>query len=196
MWAIPIWCFGIPLYSDLAHRHDFVVQARHAFDQTIRGITNLGRVGVPAEIRVVIHRHTYERLPHLAQFIGRNLPFVSHVALMGLEHMGYTKMNREALWIDPLDYQSELAEAVDTLSSERIRTSIYNHQLCTLPDRLWSYAVRSISDWKNDFLEVCERCEVQEACAGFFSSGLKYPSRGIVPVRMAADDPRAAGLAR
>ena len=28
---------GIPLYSDLAWQHDFIVQAPHAFDQTIRG---------------------------------------------------------------------------------------------------------------------------------------------------------------
>ena len=37
---------GIPLYSDIPHRHDFVVQADGAFDQTIRGMMNLARCGI------------------------------------------------------------------------------------------------------------------------------------------------------
>jgi MoaA/NifB/PqqE/SkfB family radical SAM enzyme len=83
--------------------HDFVVQATGAFDQTLRGIMNLAINRVPVEIRVVVHKLTYERLPDLAGFIARNLPFVSHVALMGLEPTGFTKSNMEALWIDPVD---------------------------------------------------------------------------------------------
>jgi MoaA/NifB/PqqE/SkfB family radical SAM enzyme len=101
---------GIPIYSDIAARHDFVVQAKGAFDQTIRGIINLKRCGVPVELRVVIHRQTADRLPQLARFLARNLPFVDHVALMGLEHMGYVKINFDALWIDPADYQPALLQ--------------------------------------------------------------------------------------
>jgi His-Xaa-Ser system radical SAM maturase HxsC len=96
--------FGIPLYSDLPSRHDFVVQAAGAFDQTIRGIMNLKRCGAAVEIRVVLHRQTIDRLRQLARFISRNLLVVDHVALMGLENMGYVKMNLPALWIDPIDY--------------------------------------------------------------------------------------------
>ncbi len=33
--------FGIPIYSDLSERHDHVVQADGAFDETIRGILDL-----------------------------------------------------------------------------------------------------------------------------------------------------------
>ncbi len=40
---------------------------------TIEGILNLKRCGVRVEIRVVIHRETYKRLPELARFIARNL---------------------------------------------------------------------------------------------------------------------------
>ena len=47
---------GIPVYSDLSSRHDFVVQAKGAFDQTLRGIINLKRCGVRVEVRVVLHR--------------------------------------------------------------------------------------------------------------------------------------------
>ena len=126
----------VPLYSDVDAEHDFVVQAQGAFDQTVRGLLNLARAGVPVEIRVVVHRLTYRRLPQLAEFVARNMPFVTHVALMGLEMTGFTKANLDALWIDPAEYQDELGEAVEILDASRIRVSIYNHQLCLLPESL------------------------------------------------------------
>ena len=113
---------GIPVYSDISELHDYVVQADGAFDETIRGIINLKSVGVKVELRVVIHKSTYNRLPQLAEFIRRNLTFVDQVALMGLEMMGFTKINLEDLWIDPKDYQNQLKEAVFILSRAKIKT--------------------------------------------------------------------------
>jgi His-Xaa-Ser system radical SAM maturase HxsC len=173
--AHPDLMIGIPLYSDIAGLHDFVVQAKGAFDQTIRGIMNLKRCGVKVELRVVLHAHTIDRLPDLARFIARNLPNVDHVALMGLEIMGYVKMNLADLWIEPAEYQANLVKAVRELVAARMSVSIYNHQLCVLDRELWPFARRSISDWKNEYLDACADCAVRDCCGGFFfSSKLKY----------------------
>jgi His-Xaa-Ser system radical SAM maturase HxsC len=169
----PDLMFGIPVYSDLDAEHDYVVQARGAFDQTVRGLQNLGRCGVPVEIRVVIHRQTYARLPELTEFIYRNLTFASHVALMGLEMTGFTLPNLPALWIDPVDYQSELERATLFLAARGMRVSIYNHQLCTVPAALWPFCRQSISDWKNEYLPACETCTERARCGGFFTSSLE-----------------------
>jgi His-Xaa-Ser system radical SAM maturase HxsC len=174
---------GIPLYSDLAWHHDFVVQAVGAFDQTIRGILNLARCGVPVEIRIVVHRHTVERLAHLCAFIARNLPFVRHVAIMGLEPIGFGKTNLDSLWIDAVDYQAELNAGVSTLRDHGLNVSLYNHQLCVLPQSLWPFARQSISDWKNVYLPECAECAVQGDCAGFFHSAVHAHSRAIRPIR-------------
>ncbi|MDB5386201.1 MAG: moaA 3, partial [Planctomycetaceae bacterium] len=133
------------------------------------------------ELRVVLHRQTVDRLPSLARYIARNLPFVEHVALMGLEMMGYVRMNLDALWIDPVDYQSSLVEAVRTLDQHGMNISIYNHQLCTLDETLWPYAAKSISDWKNEYMDVCEKCAVRDDCGGFFSSAKIRRSADIRP---------------
>jgi His-Xaa-Ser system radical SAM maturase HxsC len=178
----PDLMIGIPVYSDLPDRHDFVVQARGAFDQTIRGILNLGRYRQQVEVRVVLHRQTYERLPQLARFIARNLPFVSHIALMGLEMTGYTRANLEALWIDPVDYQGELNEAVALLDQAGLNVSIYNHQLCLLDVALWPFARKSISDWKNIYMPECEPCAMRDACGGFFASAILRHSGHIRPI--------------
>ena len=130
-------------------------------------------------LRVVIHKQTYARLPELAEFITRNLLFVDHVALMGLELTGFTKPNLEQLWIDPYDYQQELEVAVAHLARHRMNVSIYNHQLCVLSPSLWEFARQSISDWKNEYILECQSCGLRTRCGGFFSSGLSKPSAHI-----------------
>jgi His-Xaa-Ser system radical SAM maturase HxsC len=178
----PDLMIGIPLYSDLPEEHDFVVQARGAYDETIRGISNLKRAGVRVEIRFVVHEATYRRLPEFAEFVTRNLLFVDHVALMGLEPTGFAKTNIDALWIDPLDYQEHLRKAVLALSRARLNVSIYNHQLCVLDPSLHRFARKSISDWKNRYFDDCEACTRQPSCGGFFASATLRRSRGIAAV--------------
>lgn len=175
---------GIPVYSSDPAQHDYIVQASQAFDETIRGILNLKKLGQRVELRVVIHKQSYKGLPALAEFIARNLLFVDQVALMGLEMTGFTLANLDELWIDPANYRRQLSEAVQTLDANQIPVSIYNHQLCLLSDELNRFSVKSISDWKNEFAQECLGCVKKNDCGGFFSSGLanRY-SPSIKPFR-------------
>ena len=105
--------------------------------------------------------------------------FVDHVALMGLEPIGFAKMNAARLWIDPLEYQAQLGEAAHTLARAGVTVSIYNHQLCVLDRGLWPFARQSISDWKNEYLPECVNCAARHQCGGFFSSGMSMHSAHI-----------------
>jgi len=172
---------GIPLYADCAQVHDYVVQASGAFEETLHGLYSLAEAGVPVEIRVVLHRQTYERLPQLAEFIYRNIPFASQVVLMGMEMYGLVHQNMDALWIDPIEYQDQLEEATLSLARGGMRVLLYNHQLCVLRKSLWPFAVKSISDWKNTYIATCDGCVVREQCGGFFQSGVKRHSMHIRP---------------
>jgi His-Xaa-Ser system radical SAM maturase HxsC len=159
---------AIPLYADVDYLHDYVVQAEGAFFQTLNGIHNLGLLEQQIEIRIVVHKQTYKRLPQLSEFIFRNMPFVKHITFMGLEITGYTKFNLDSLWIDPHDYQEQLEEAVLALADFGMNVSIYNHQLCILRKSLWPFARASISDWKNVYDEECSNCDLRAKCGGFF----------------------------
>jgi His-Xaa-Ser system radical SAM maturase HxsC len=173
---------GIPVYAPEPGLHDFVVQAAGAFDETIHGVLNLASLSQAVELRVVIQRHTVPVLVGLATYIARNLPFVAQVALMGLEMTGLARPNSALVWADPADYQRELAEAVDILTAAGIATGIYNHQLCVLDRRLWPYAIRSISDWKNDYLDICRSCSVRDACGGVFTTSGNRLSQHLHPL--------------
>jgi His-Xaa-Ser system radical SAM maturase HxsC len=175
----PNFTSGIPLYSDNAHEHDYIVQAKGAFDQTVIGFYNMAKAGLRLEIRIVLHQQVLPRLCKLVDFIYRNFPFADHIALMGLENMGYTKINTPILWTDPLDYSSELEEATRFLAYRQMNVSIYNLQLCVLPRSVWPFARKSISDYKNIYLAECENCAVTEKCGGLFKSTEFKHSRGI-----------------
>ncbi|MCB1034087.1 MAG: His-Xaa-Ser system radical SAM maturase HxsC [Acidobacteria bacterium] len=164
---------GIPLYSAVDWIHDYMVQARGAYRQTILGLQNLGRWAVPVEIRVVVHGENHDGLEELAEFVYRNLPFAAHVAFMGLEMMGFAVPNAKLLWVAPEVYRDALEKAVLFLSQRGMKVSVYNLPLCHLPETLWPYARASISDWKNDFAEVCGACRLRSSCSGFFTSTLR-----------------------
>lgn len=173
---------GIPLYAAEPGLHDFVVQARGAFDETVRGICSLADVGARVEVRVVLQAQSVPVLTEIARYVVRNVPFVEQVALMGLEMTGLARPNSALVWADPVDYQEELRSAYFVLRDAGIRTSIYNLPLCVLDTELWPAAVRSISDWKNDYTEVCRPCTVRDLCAGVFTTSGNRLSRGIAPI--------------
>jgi len=180
----PDLLIGIPIYSDDPIRHDYVVQNRGAFDDTIQGILNLKALDQRVEIRIVIHRQTVDRLVRTCEFIARNLLFVDHVALMGLEITGFTRPNLDLLWIDPYDYKDVLSEAVALLNAYGMAVSVYNHQLCTVnPDVLGNYR-KSISDWKNEYLDECAACTKREECGGLFSSSKRYKHSAYIKAYM------------
>lgn len=173
---------GIPIYSDYYQMHDYIVQAENAFNQTILGIQNLNRYGQRIEIRVVLHKQTIPRLKKLAEFLYKNMPYVEHVTFMGLEYVGYTPHNINELWIDPYHYKEQLADAVTYLEKKGLHVSIYNTPLCLIPQNVWGNARKSISDWKNEYMDECKNCSKIDECGGFFKWNLKKSSEYIKPI--------------
>ena len=180
--AHPDLCAGIPIYAAVDSLHDYVVQSPGAFDETILGILRLKERGQRVEVRVVLHSITAPRIVETARWLARNLPFLDHVALMGLENTGFAIANHELLWTDPIDYREQLALAVDILDAARLPVSVYNLPFCVLARSVWPFARQSISDWKNAYLPQCDACAAKPSCAGFFSTGRPKQSRAIEPL--------------
>jgi His-Xaa-Ser system radical SAM maturase HxsC len=163
---------------------DYIVQAVGAYDDC-EGHSESQGAGAEGRDSCGSAQQTYARLPRLAEFIARNLLFVDHVACMGLEVTGFTLANMDDLWVDPIEYQRELYEAVQVLSASRVPVSIYNLPRCLLPQGLWPFAQQSISDWKNEYRPECQGCDEISRCAGFFATSKGKHSAHIRPVRRA-----------
>jgi His-Xaa-Ser system radical SAM maturase HxsC len=174
--GFPNLMIEIPLYADNDREHDRVMGAAGSFYDTIAGLRNLALIRQPVGLRTVLHRLTIGRLTQYAEFVYRNLPFVSHVAFMGMETHGLAAKNLDELWVDPYDYQEYLYTAVKHLVRRNVSVSIYNLQLCILPKELWQFARRSISTWKVSYLPFCDQCKMKTECCGLFATGIRHSS--------------------
>lgn len=173
---------GVPLHSDYEKDHDCIAGVQGAYEETMHGIYNLYNCDVNIELRVVINKLNYKRLYQMSEFIFKNLPFVSWVAFMSMEDIGYTIKNREIIWCEPIDYAEELAKAVLNLAEWNVDVSIYNVPLCLLRNSVWEYARKSISYWKNKYVSCCDGCAVKERCCGLFATS-KHIYNGIKKVQ-------------
>lgn len=172
----------VPLYGHVDFYHDFVVQSHGAFEQTISGLLTLQDYQQSVQLRVVLVKAVLESLEELSEFIGRNLPFVSEVALMACEPIGFALANREQCELDLGDWELTLVQSSKLLKRYGIPHLFMNAPLCALPNSLWPLAHKSISDWKNVYAVECTKCSVRDLCAGLFS----WHETGWKPARIRA----------
>ena len=174
--------YAIPIYSSNTNKHDYIVGNRGSFKKTINGIYNLYKFKQNIEIRIVITKLNYKNLLELSHFIYWNLPFVNHIAFIGMETHGSAMKNFNTIWIEPLEYIDNLKEAIEYLDERNMNISIFNLPFCILPMNLHKFARDSISNWKKYFLPECDNCELKSSCSGFFSTSCNVP-KGIKPIK-------------
>ena len=172
---------GVPFHSDFYQDHDTIAGCKNAFNETMIGLYNLGGAGICIELRIVMNAMNYKRFVPMARFIHHNLPFVDWIAFMGMEYVGYAVKHSKNIWIEPRNYISELCNAVKYLTEWDYDVSIYNIPLCLLPEQFRKFAVKSISDWKNKYLDICSACSSKADCCGLFSTSIK-PYDGLKPI--------------
>lgn len=172
---------GVPLHSDYYRDHDIIAGAKGAFYETMLGLYNLADEGISIELRVVVNKLNYHRMPQLSKYIFKNLYFVSWVAFMGMEDTGLATKNANTIWVEPIDYTIQLCKAVKKLDDWDIPVAIYNIPLCLLPSEYHRFAAQSISDWKNLYLDICNECSVKDKCCGLFGTS-KSIYKGLSPI--------------
>lgn len=174
----------IPLYNTNYIKHDYIVQSKGAFFETIEGFYNCAKYGLSTEVRIVITKQNYHDLEKLIYYIYKNMPFVEHIALMGLEYIGFALLNFNEIHISPLEYKQELVSAILLAKRYRLAISIYNLPLCLVDTKVQCYTKKSISDWKNDFADCCYNCDERYNCAGMFTSTKPYFTDLLTPIKL------------
>jgi His-Xaa-Ser system radical SAM maturase HxsC len=170
---------AISFCADVDILHDKIVRSIGSFNKTEEAIYNLAKANEAIELRVVISKLNYQRLPEIAEYIYRNFPFVYHIAFMGLEYTGNADKNYTQIAINPLEYKRELYNAIKILDRFGMNVSIYNIPLCLLDERLYKYAEKSISLWKNKYHQQCDACSLRNRCCGVFTTSNNHPYLNI-----------------
>lgn len=172
---------GVPLYAATADEHDSITRAKGSFEQTLSGLKIIQH-RIDLEIRIVVMKDNYKKIPDIASFICRELPHVKYVCMMGIELMGNAAIARDNLWVDYVETAPYLEEAATILFSSGINAQIYNYPLCALPRHLWNIAQRSITGYKVRYKDDCAKCAVRDLCGGFFFSTMHFEDIEVHPI--------------
>lgn len=159
----------IPLYASYDDLHNSMTGEKN-FYKVIKNLIDISVYKVPIELRFVITNLNYKNMLDFAEFVSRNLPFVSNIAFMGIELMENAFFNTDKLWINPQSYMTDLCKAIDYLEIFEMPVSIYNIPLCLIPEKYYNLTYKSISEWKREYLSFCNSCKYVKECGGFFTS--------------------------
>lgn len=160
--------WGVPLYSVSNERHDHIVGKVEAFKTLEKNFGVLLSSGSRVELRTVILKDNYLQLHRMAKFITKHFSWVEVWSLMQLEFAGFAKIDWQTKFVDTSEYQDILWDVHANCRARNVNVNYYNFPLCTLPEAMRPYAPKSISDWKNKYLDCCSECSQLESCAGFF----------------------------
>jgi len=160
--------WGIPLYADGAELHDKIVVKNKAYDKLLKNFNIFYESSSRIELRTVVLRQNISNMHGLAEFISTHLPWIEIWAIMQLENTGYATQHWEEIFFDNSVDFITLGKSLDYMKSVNIKTALYNFPLCTIPKDHRKYALSTISDWKNKYLEDCANCSKKGSCGGFF----------------------------
>ena len=178
--------FAVPLHSDFSSDHDKITRVMGSYNETLKGLYALAKEHARVELRIIINALNFRRLPRMAEFIHYNLPFVEDIVFIGMEAVGDAVKNKQKIWIDPVEYQSELRTAALYLNGWNYEVGISNIPLCLLPSELHRFSWHSISDWKVAYLPCCDVCDLRSSCGGVFATA-KWQSDALHPVMSASN---------
>jgi len=175
-----VW--GIPLYAADALLHDRIVGKPGAFERLTESLAHLLTAGARIELRTVLLRDNLGTLGGLARFVALYLSHIEQWSLMGLENIGFARRRWDDLHIDLRTEFAPVAAALDQASLHGIPARLFNIPLCHIPPAFRSFAVASISDWKQRFAPACGRCAARSDCAGFFEWHPDHLVEEVVPL--------------
>lgn len=174
---------GIPLYADKSELHDNITRAPNSFVQAVCGIKKLLNRGIDVEIRIVVQKLNYNILDKIAKFICEEIPNVTMVNIMSLEMCGNAIINKDIIWVDYEDTKEYVYKACVELIRNGITVNLYNFPLCALDERVYAFALKSISDYKVRYRDECNSCTLVKECGGLFNSTINLKEAIVKPIK-------------
>lgn len=159
------------LYSDKANEHDKMTRVSGSFEQTIRGLNNLIAKGFNIEIRIIINRNNYYKLPAIAEFIINSMKGINRVAFIQMKISGQAKDNLKELIVKYEDTLAPLMNSLKILSTAGIEVHLLHHPLCLLPAEAQLCTKGRTADIKElYFPKQCDECYKKGQCSGIWKN--------------------------
>ncbi len=173
---------GIPIHGYDSISHDFITRAPGSFIQTFWAIKKLLKYRFSVEIRIVVSKLNENYLDKIADLIINEFSSVSSVKIMGLEMIGNAAINLDAVWIPYTEAFLASKSSIDKLIKSGINVALYNFPLCSVPRKYHYLCMKSISEHKIRFAEICGNCKRKDDCGGIFAGTIRLAKKDCIPI--------------
>jgi His-Xaa-Ser system radical SAM maturase HxsC len=162
---------GIALYGHDTNVHDAITRIPGSFEQTIGGIKNLIKCGVPVELRVIVSKMNYRHLVDIANYVARNLDKIYRVVFINMKYTGNAYINRKVLFVRYSEVVPYAEKAAEILLKKNIEVKMFHFPLCTIKKKYHKLA-KGVTKQKSElmFVEACKRCKLKEECPMIWKS--------------------------
>ncbi|MBU4300501.1 MAG: radical SAM protein [Nanoarchaeota archaeon] len=175
----------VPLHADTRELHDKISGAKNSFDETMLGLKNMYEYRLPVNIKTVVNKLNYQRMPNLVEMVAQTLPECKWITLNGLELSGRALKNKDMLGIRISDTKTHIEKAIDMANKYGLRIATYSIPPCILSKDYWKYVGRKrrnviitktpTTDMKRVELTYgtvpeCKECRFFNGCTGAWYS--------------------------
>ena len=156
---------GVSMYADYPELHDFITRLKNSFNLTVEGIKNLLELGANVEIRYIISRLNYKRLPKFAEFCTNEFRGVKRYVLLNIKYTGNAFIARKILFIRISKVVPFATKAVDIFWDHNENVRLYHFPLCVLPQKYREIAKGvTKEEIELTFAPQCEKCKLKNEC--------------------------------
>lgn len=159
------YMIGIAMYADYPSLHDFITRMKGSFEYTVKGIKNMLELGLNIEIRYIISRLNYKRLPKFAEFCTKHFKDVKRYILINMKYTGNAYIARKILFVKISDVVPYAIKAVEIFWEKNENVRLYHFPLCILPEKYREIAMGVTKEEEElTFAPQCEKCKLKEKC--------------------------------
>ncbi len=163
--------FGIAIFGHQPKLHDTITRAKGSFDQTVKGVKNLLNKGYDVELRIIINRMNYKKLPEIAEWISENLKEVFRVVMIHMKYTGNAIKNIEKIKVKLSESNNYAVDAAEIMEKNGLNVRMFHFPLCTIPKKHWDKA-KGVTKQKEElkFSDKCEECSAKYECPMIWST--------------------------
>lgn len=176
-------------YSDKEKIHDNITKIKGSFLESVKGLKNLEKLGMPISVKTIILKQNYKRLSEFVDFAYDTFPS-AWVSIHGLIIRGQAKTNKNYVVARYKDIKPFVENALDTAITKNKNLGVFMIPSCTIDPYYWKHL--SIN-WKNlsqtmiyispekkvfgnlpaSQPEYCKGCFVEDNCSWAWEAGWK-----------------------
>lgn len=145
--------------------HDFITGVPGSYKETVEGIKNALKLGFEVELRIVISKINYKKVPVIATIYKEEFPDAERVVLFPIDLIGNAFKNKNKVLVTYKEIVPFMYDAIDILSNGKAKVSLYHTPYCVLDEKYWKYVEGvTVPERRVTFAEICGGCKFMDKC--------------------------------